>query len=107
MLATSHSHLSITPQPPQCFLSLTDFPRVNAQKDPNVFYHLQTATHVTTSVFYHLQKRRGEGPPGTPISRSARFIQAKPEGLFMRFALHHLEQRRQLPLNVGPEILPD
>jgi hypothetical protein len=45
----------------QCFLSLTDFPRACPQKHPNVFYHLQTQTHVTTSVFYHLQKRRGVG----------------------------------------------
>jgi hypothetical protein len=42
----------------QCFLSLTGFPRAYAQKDPNVFYHLQAHTHLTTSVFYHLRKRR-------------------------------------------------
>jgi hypothetical protein len=46
---------------PQCFLSLTDFPRAYAQKDPNVFYHLQAMFHVSTSLFYHLQKRREGG----------------------------------------------
>jgi hypothetical protein len=48
---------------PQCFLSLTDFPRLYPQKDPNVFYHLQTTAHLTTSVFYHLQKRGVGGIP--------------------------------------------
>ncbi len=55
----------------QCFLSLTDFPRAHAQKAPNVFYHLQPATHLTTSVFYHFQKRRG-GSGGT-VCVSRRF----------------------------------
>ena len=45
----------------QCFLSLTDFPRACPQKDPNVFYHLQAMFHLSTSLFYHLQKRRGGG----------------------------------------------
>jgi len=43
----------------QCFLSLTDFPRACLQKHPNVFYHLRAMFHLSTSVFYHLQKRRG------------------------------------------------
>jgi hypothetical protein len=47
---------------PQCFLSLTNYPACSPKKDPNVFYHLQTTSHLTTSVFYHLQKGRGGGP---------------------------------------------
>jgi hypothetical protein len=31
------------------------------QKDPNVFYHLETISPVTTCVFYHLLKKGGEG----------------------------------------------
>jgi hypothetical protein len=42
---------------PQCFLSLTNYPAYSPKKDPNVFYHLRTLLPVTTSVFYHLQKR--------------------------------------------------
>jgi hypothetical protein len=45
----------------QCFLSLTDFPSACPQKTPNVFYHLRAIFHLSTSVFYHLQKRRGGG----------------------------------------------
>jgi len=44
---------------PQCFLSLTDFPRTRPKKDPNVFYHLRAMFHLSTSLFYHLQKRGG------------------------------------------------
>jgi hypothetical protein len=45
----------------QCFLSLTRNPAQYLQKRPNVFYHLQAMFHVSTSLFYHLRKRRGVG----------------------------------------------
>jgi hypothetical protein len=61
MLATSHSPLDIVPTSPLCFLSLTRIPMKTPKKSPNVFYHLQTASPLSTCVFYHFQKRRGEG----------------------------------------------
>jgi hypothetical protein len=56
-LVTSHPPLDIAPTSPQCFLSLTKIPQKTPQKSPNVFYHLQTVSPLTTCVFYHLQKR--------------------------------------------------
>jgi len=50
----------------QCFLSLTDFPRACPRKTPNVFYNLRAMFHLSTSVFYHLQKR------GRGVARSLR-----------------------------------
>jgi hypothetical protein len=54
------STLDNSPNPP-VFSITYGFSSRMPPKRPNVFYHLQTATHVTTSVFYHLQKRRGVG----------------------------------------------
>jgi hypothetical protein len=49
---------------PQCFQSLADQPSRTPQKSPNVFYHLQTISRVSTCVFYHfLKKAGGEGWP--------------------------------------------
>jgi len=45
----------------QCFQSLTEQPSRTPKKSPNVFYHLQTASPVSTNVFYHLRKKGGWG----------------------------------------------
>jgi hypothetical protein len=79
---------------PQCFLSLTNYPVYTPQKDPNVFYHLQTASRLSTCVFYHLRKK-GEGVP-CPSDRSL-FLSPEASPTSKPFNPNHLTHFR-----VGP-----